>query len=99
MPDSKKTKNNAKTVTPSRRQRQWDTDLTEGPKTLYEHFVAHALDERMPELDTLDDATRLIVFDAVKLAVDVVTTAAAIAPTWDGLYVDIMRSLPRAKAA
>lgn len=92
MPPRKKTN---QTVTPSRRQRQWDTDLTEGPKTLYEHFVAHALDERMPELDTLDDATRLIVFDAVKLAINVVCIAADVAPTWEGLYDYVKQRLPQ----
>lgn len=96
MPQRKKTN---QSVTPSIPTRQWETDLTEGPKALYSHFIGHALDERMPELDTLDDATRLIVFDAVELAITVFAAAAMVAPTWEGLYAEVMRSIPKAKAA
>lgn len=93
MRGSKKTNPTVQPRTP--KSRMWEDNATPGPQELYKHFVAHALDENMPQIDDLDDATRDILFDAVELAINVVCIAAEIAPTWEGLYDYVKQRLPQ----
>lgn len=87
MPDSKKT------TAPTVVAQIWDYEPTEGPQTLYRHFVDKALSDHLPQLENLDDATRELVYAAVDLTFQVVCTAAHVAPTWHGLYAFINAQL------
>ncbi len=71
----------------------WNDDVTTGPADLYQHLAVASLTEFMPILDDLSDQTRNLVFDAAKLAVDVVCRAANVPTSWDNLYQDATEHL------
>lgn len=77
---------NKTTTTVAVRSQIWDIDTTPGPQILYRHFVDKALSDHLPQLEALDEPTRNLVDQAVDLTLQVVCTAANIAPSWDGLY-------------
>ncbi len=73
--------------------RPWDAYPVPGPQGLYTAFAWGVLDDTMPELKELDDATYSVLQKAIERAIETICVAAQISPTWDGLYADIIRQV------
>lgn len=93
MPGSKK---QSPTIPPApqfKLPRPWDEYPIPGPQGLYTAFAWGVLDDTLPEIKRLDDDTYHTLQKAVELAIQTICVAAQIAPTWDGLYADILSQI------